>query len=238
MHLMRVRMAKGATILGSVATRLGEAGVDISRLQTRRKDEHHVVLDLLLDVPAEQPLEVVLQRCRDLDGVDVEHVVRYPAGADLHQDLELVQRLDRSDLDVAPEVLATAAPLLCGGTWAVLVELPDRVTFRTPLAPALQSLDLPVLDRLSETCAVTVRDGCPSGSGPTQLAVVALAPGRALLVARPGRTPFGAAELARLDHLAAVAVGTGADSLVSVLPSSKRDGFPGDGDVGDDRPHA
>ncbi len=48
-HLMRVRMAKGATILGNVATRLGEAGVDISRLQTRRKDEHHVVLDLLLD---------------------------------------------------------------------------------------------------------------------------------------------------------------------------------------------
>jgi hypothetical protein len=227
MHLMRVRMAKGATVLGSVAARLGEAGVDISRLQTRRKDEHHVVLDLLLDVPVEQPLELVLQRCRELDGVDVEQVVRYPAGADLHQDLELVQRLDRSDPELAPEVLATAAPLLCGGTWAALVELPDHVTFRTPRAPALQSLDLTILDGSSGTRAVTVREGCPTGSGPTQLAVVALAPGRALLVARTGRTPFGAAELARLDHLAAVAAGTGATSLLPVLPPSDRYDLPG-----------
>jgi len=217
-HLMRVRMAKGATILGSVATRLGEAGVDISRLQTRRKDEHHVVLDLLLDVPAGQPLELVLQRCQDLDGVDVEQVVAYPAGADLHQDLELVQRLDRSDPELAPQVLATAAPLLCGGTWAALVDLPDRVTFRTPRTPTLHLSDLAPLAGLDPTCAVELREGCPVGSGPLQLAVVALSPGHVLLVARTGRRAFSAAELARLDHLAAVAAGTSTARLVPVPP--------------------
>jgi hypothetical protein len=216
---MRVRMAKGATILGNLATRLGEAGVDISRLQTRRKDEHHVVLDLLLDVPTGQPLELVLQRCRGLDGVDVEQVVPYPAGADLHQDLELVQRLERSDRALAPQVLATAAPLLCGGTWATLVDLPDRVTFRTPRAPSLQPADLAPLAGLTGTCAVELREGCPVGSGPVQLAVVTLAGERALLVARSGRRPFGAAELARLDHLAAVATGTATAPLVPVPPS-------------------
>ncbi|GAA1837654.1 hypothetical protein ACFFOM_18850 [Microlunatus capsulatus] len=217
MHLMRVRMAKGATTLGSVATRLGEAGVDIARLQTRRKDEHHVVLDLLLDVPAGQPLEVVLHRCQEVEGVDVEQLVRYPAGADLHQDLELVQRLDRCDPAVAPQVLATAAPLLCGGTWAALVALPDRVLFQTSRAPALRASDLAPLADVTGTCAVEVLDGCPAGSGPTQLAVVALPPaGEALLVARTGREPFSPAELTRLRHLAEVAAGTATTSLPAV----------------------
>ncbi|SDR90380.1 hypothetical protein SAMN04488543_0719 [Friedmanniella luteola] len=207
MHLMRVRMATGATVLGSVATRLGEAGVDINRLQTRRKDAHHVVLDLLLDVPAGQPLDLVVQHCQDLDGVDVEQVVEYPAGADLHQDLELVQRLTRSGSELAPQVLATAAPLLCGGTWAALVELPHRLTFRTARAPLLEPSDLVPLAGLQQTRAVELPDGCPAGSGPTQVAVVALPPGRALLVGRVGPDPFNASELARLDHLAEVATG-------------------------------
>ena len=214
---MRVRMAKGATILGGVATRLGELGVDINRLQTRRKDEHHVVLDLLLDVPAGRPLELVLHRCQDLDGVDVEQLVAYPAGADLHEDLELVQRLDRSDPELAPQVLAAAAPLLCGGTWAALVERPDRVTFRTPRAPALQPSDLAPLQGRHATGALELWEGCPVGSGPTQLAVVALTPGTVLLVARAGRRAFSPAELARLDHLAAVAAGTGVTPLVPVV---------------------
>ena len=220
---MRVRMAKGATVLGGVATRLGEAGVDISRLQTRRKDEHHVVLDLLLDVPQGQPLEAVLRRCQDLEGVDVEQVVRYPAGADLHQDLELVQRLARSGRALAPQVLATAAPLLCGGTWAVLVDLPDRVAFSTPRAPALQTSDLAPLAGVEGTCAVEVARGCPVGSGVTQLAVVALPPGRVVLVVRAGREPFSPAELTRLDHLAEVAAGTATTSLPPV-PTSDRSG--------------
>lgn len=216
MHLMRVRMAKGAATLGRVATRLGEAGVDIARLQTRRKDEHHVVLDLLLDVPTGQPLEVVLHRCQEVEGVDVEQLVRYPAGADLHQDLELVQRLDRCDPAVAPQVLATAAPLLCGGTWAVLVERPDRVLFQTPRAPSLRASDLVPLAGAGGTRAVEVVDGCPAGSGPTHLAVVALPPGRVLLVARAGREPFSPAELTRLHHLAEVTTGTAATALPPV----------------------
>jgi hypothetical protein len=208
-HLMRIRMAQGATVLGAVASRLGDAGVDISRLQTRRKDEGHVVLDLLLDVPAWQSLDAVLAQCQDLAGVDVEQVLSYPAGADLHQDLELVERLHRCAPQRAPQVLATAAPLLCGGTWGALVELPDRVLFRTPRAPHLQPSDLEPLAGLGGTCAVELPQGCPPGSGPAQVAVVALPPGRVVLVVRAGTEPFGAAELARLDHLAAVAAGRG-----------------------------
>ena len=117
-------------------------------------------------------------------------------------DLELVQRLDRCDPAVAPQVLATAAPLLCGGTWAALVALPDRVLFQTSRAPALRASDLAPLAHVTGTCAVEVLDGCPAGSGPTQLAVVALPPDGALLVARTGREPFSPAELTRLRHLA------------------------------------
>ncbi len=217
MHLMRVRMAKGATVLGSVAARLGEAGVDITRLQTLRKDESHVVYDLLLDVPAGQSVELVLQRCQELEGVEVEHLVRHPAGADLHQDLELVQRLASADPEVAPQVLATAAPLLCRGSWAAIVGLPDQVLFATPRAPALCPADLDRLAGSAQTRAVELAAGCPPGAGRTQLAVIALPPDRALLVARPGREPFGAAELARLEHLAWLAVRS-ADSAIAPLP--------------------
>lgn len=205
---MRVRMAKGATVLGRVATRLGEAGVDINRLQTHVKDERDVVLDLLLDVPAHQSIEAVLAHCQALAGVRVEGVISYPAGADLHQDLELVQQLDRCTPDAAPEVLAAAAPLLCGGTWALLLQPGDRtVTFRTSRAPALSASDLAALGDLGTTHAVALPPGCPVDVA-TQLAVVAMAPRGTLVVARTGEDRFSPAELARLDHLAGVAAGS------------------------------
>ncbi len=230
MHLMRVRMAKGATILGSLAVRLGEAGVDITRLQTLRKDESHVVYDLLLDVPSGQSLELVLQRCQELEGVEVEHMVRHPAGADLHQDLELVQRLAGADPELAPQVLATAAPLLCRGSWAAIVSLPDRVLFATPRAPLLCPADLDRLTGFAQTRAVELAAGCPPGAGRTQLAVIALPPDRSLLVARAGHEPFGAAELARLEHLAWLAVRPG-DPAASPLPEFPHAAGAGGGPV-------
>jgi hypothetical protein len=204
--LMRVRMAKGATVLGRVASALGEAGVDINRLQTRRKDERHVVLDLLLDLPPELALDVLLDRCQTLEGVAVEQLMSYPAGADLHQDLELVQRLARCDATEAPQVLATAAPLLCGGTWAAVVDPADRVLhFKTPRTPLRQPSDLEALGPLQVAAALELPRGLPAGGPATQLAVVPLSDRATLLVGRTGRSPFTAAELARLEHLAEVA---------------------------------
>ena len=208
---MRVRVAKEAGALGAIATCLGQAGVDINRLQTESKDEHAVVLDLLLDLPAGQSLDEVVARCRALDGVHVERVDRYPAGADLHQDLEVVQRLTRCEAADRSRVLAAAAPLLCGGSWAVLLDRGDlTVRFATPLAPDLRPEQLSGLGPLDVTRAVPPTEPgadvvTPSGG----LALVALSPGEILLIGRTEGSGFTAAELARLDHLAALAGGDG-----------------------------
>ena len=205
---MRVRVAKQAGALGAIATCLGQAGVDISRLQTQSKDERAVVLDLLLDLPACQSLEEVVARCRALDGVQVEQVDSYPAGADLHQDLEVVQRLTHCDVVDRSLVLAAAAPLLCGASWAVLFNNEDlSVRFATQLAPDLPPEQLRRIGPLGATRAVPAGDAASEAvNAPGGLAVVALPPAETLLIGRTEGSGFTAAELARLDHLAGIAV--------------------------------
>jgi hypothetical protein len=206
---MRVRVAKEAGALGAIATCLGQAGVNINRLQTHSKDERAVVLDLLLDLPPGQSMDEVVARCRALDGVQVERVDSYPAGADLHQDLEVVQRLTLCEAADRSRVLAAAAPLLCAASWAVLLDRSDLgVRFATPLAPRLRPEQLRGLGPLDVTRAVPPAQ---SGADPVTpsggLAVVALSPEEILLIGRTEGFGFTAAELARLDHLAALATG-------------------------------
>jgi hypothetical protein len=205
---MRVRVAKQAGALGAIATCLGQAGVDINRLQTQSKNDQAVVLDLLLDLPPRQSLEEVVARCRALDGVQVEQVDSYPAGADLHQDLEVVQRLTHCEVIDRTLVLAAAAPLLCGATWAVLLDNGDlTIRFATQLAPPLPLEELSRIGPLGATRAVAAGNaGADAVAAPGGLAVVALPPGETLLIGRTEGSGFTAAELARLDHLAGIAV--------------------------------
>jgi hypothetical protein len=205
---MRVSIAKRAGALGAIATCLGQAGVDINRLQTHSKDEGGaVMLDLLLDLPLCQSLDEVVARCRALDGVQVEQVDSYPAGADLHQDLEVVQRLTHCERADRSLVLAAAAPLLCGGSWAVLFDNGDlSVRFATQLAPPLRPEQLSRLGPLGQTRALPPEEASADALAPSGgLAVVALPPGETLLIGRTEGLGFTAAELARLDHLAGIA---------------------------------
>ncbi len=207
MYLMRVRVAKEAGALGAIATSLGQAGVDINRLQTQSKDDRAVVLDLLLDLPSDQSMDEVVARCRALAGVQVERVDSYPAGADLHQDLEVVQRLTLCETAERSRVLAAAAPLLCGGSWAALVDRAElTVRFATPLAPELRPEELSAIGPLEVTRAVRPAEpGADQVAAAGGLAVVPLSAAEVLLIGRTEGSGFTAAELARLDHLAALA---------------------------------
>lgn len=195
MYLIRVRLPQRRGSLAAVATRLGEAGVNISRLQVRLRDEHGALVDFLVEQPGDEGLPEVVRGLDALDEVRVQWADRYPSGGGLHHDLEVIERMGAAAS--APEqVLVTAAPLLCQAAWALWVDADRRVRFATPLAPELTADDLRALDPLDATHPVEL-PGVGAGA-----AVVPLPQGGALVVARPESPDFTPAELARLEYLA------------------------------------
>ena len=131
---MRVRLPQRHGALGAVATLLGHAGANISRLQVRGKDERGAVVDFLLDAPDDpdgDPLvDLAVEELDRLADVVVEEVTHYPAGGGLHYDLEVIERM-RSGTGDPARVLATAAPLLCQAEWAAVIDVP-RLHGRVP----------------------------------------------------------------------------------------------------------
>ena len=201
---MRVRLPQRHGALGAVATLLGHAGANISRLQVRVKDERGAVVDFLLDAPDDpdgDPLvDLAVEELDRLADVVVEEVTHYPAGGGLHYDLEVIERM-RSGTGDPARVLATAAPLLCQAEWAAVVDVPRcTVEFQTSLAPALGRGELAHLAPYDSTHTSVL------GSGPQGRVAVATIPlpaTRALVIGRTNGPDFAAAELARLTYLAA-----------------------------------
>lgn len=195
---MRVRLPQRRGSLAAVATRLGEAGVNISRLQVRLRDEHGAVVDFLLELPDDRGVQEVVRGLDALDEVRVQWVDHYPSGGGLHHDLDVIERMGAGGS--SPEqVLVTAAPLLCGATWALLLDEPGRqVRFRTALAPETTPPTFAELGPVDTPRALEL-----PGDAPTAVAVVPLPPHGVLVVGRADGASFGPAELARLEYLAA-----------------------------------
>ena len=197
-YLIRVRLPQRRGSLAAVATCLGEAGANISRLQVRTRDEHGALVDFLVELLDDAGLQRVVRGLDALEDVRVQWVDPYPSGGGLHYDLEVLERMS-SGAGTAEQVLVTAAPLLCQAAWALLLDETGRhVRFRTALAPD------PTADELA---ALRPSDGAQTLTQPGDLgavvAVVPLPPDATLVVGRPDGPAFTAAELARLEYLAA-----------------------------------
>jgi hypothetical protein len=207
-YLLRVRLARGEGALAKVATLLGSVGVNISRLQTVVTDERGAVVDFLLEVADDFSPGVILEELGRLDGVTAEGISPYPAGGGLHYDLQVVERMRRGSVPPA-QVLATAAPLLCGARWALVVDCRNfRVLFRTAAAPELRRAELTRLASFTGTPTSELVAEAGGGEDRVAVATVPLPPDSVLLIGRPAGSPFTPSELARLSYLAAVASGT------------------------------
>ena len=205
--LLRVELPDVPGSLGRVATAIGEAGGDIEAIEiVEHRHDGTAVDDVLLEMAPGIMPDSVVSACNVLDGVHVLWCSRYAAGGNLFLDLEVVEQLTEDTataLDRLVEMLPVAfradwAARLCrtgGGVKQVhstsaapdlgdeqAVWFPLERAARLPLAPEWAQFD---------QCSVV---GAPLGED------------ELVVIGRRGGPEVLDSEVARLAHLAALAV--------------------------------
>jgi hypothetical protein len=205
--LLRLALPDVPGSLGTVASAIGITGANIEAIEiVEHRQDGKAVDDVLLELPNGVMPDSVVSECHQLDGVEVLWISRYTAGASLQLDLEAVEALTEEP-KAAVTHLVQLVPTVFRADWAALVA-PDgdglSVVAATSAAPDLDRvrddwLPLTGPDRLAATVPgepweSMVAAGAPVGSH-----------GRAVLMGRRGGPEFLDSELARLNHLVALA---------------------------------
>jgi hypothetical protein len=205
--LLRVELPDVPGSLGALATALGGAGADIEAIEiVERRADGRVVDDVLLQLPATVMPDALITACHQLEGVRVEWISRYNAGANLSMDLEAVERFTE-DPQHAIDQLVEVIPS----------------TFRTDWAMALHRVDGETVVKAKSSTAPKLVDEASSWLGirsakvlrpvpEWESTVLAASPARdrrgngfVVVVGRHGGPEFLASEVARLGHMVSLA---------------------------------
>jgi hypothetical protein len=205
--LLRVELPDVPGSLGRVATAIGEAGGDIEAIEiVEHRSDGTAVDDVLLEMAHGMMPDSVVSACNMLDGVHVLWVSRYAAGGNIFLDLEVVEQLTTNPA-LAIDELVDLLPVAFRADWAVrLVRTESGVkqVHATSAAPDLGddqgawlSLDraarLPVPPEWDQLTDVEVAGAPLDGDS-------------VVVIGRRGGPDILDSELARLGHLAALAV--------------------------------
>jgi hypothetical protein len=203
-YLLRVELPDVPGSLGRVATAIGEAGGDIDAIEiVEHRPDGTAVDDVLLDTAPGVMPDSIVSACNVLDGVHVVWVSRYGAGGNLFLDLEAVEAITEEPA-TALDRLVDLLPVTFRADWALRALLLDgspKTVYGTSAAPDLteeQSCWFPLpkaarLDVPQEWASVAA--GSPLESA-EEIVVLGRRGGPAILDS----------ELARLQHLAALAL--------------------------------
>lgn len=205
--LLRVELPDVPGSLGALATALGSAGADIEAIEiVERRSDGRVVDDVLLELPPQVMPDALITACHGLEGVTVEWISRYTAGANLSMDLEAVERFTE-DPKHAIEQLVEVIPATFRTDWALALNRVDgriNVVAGSPTAPQLVDQ---AADWLGITKARVLRD-VPEWDS----TVLAATPARdrrgeamVVVVGRHGGPEFLDSEIARLGHMVSLA---------------------------------
>lgn len=205
--LLRVELPDVPGSLGALATALGGAGADIEAIEiVERRSDGRVVDDVLLELPPQVMPDALITACHGLEGVTVEWISRYTAGANLSMDLEAVERFTE-DPKHAIEQLVEVIPATFRTDWALALNRVDgriNVVAGSPTAPQLVDQ---AADWLGITKARVLRD-VPEWDS----TVLAATPARdrrgeamVVVVGRHGGPEFLDSEIARLGHMVSLA---------------------------------
>lgn len=205
--LLRVALTDVPGSLGALATALGGAGADIEAIEiVERHADGRVVDDVLLELPPRVMPDALVTACHELDGVEVQWVSRYTAGANLSMDLEAVERFTE-DPARAIDLLIEVVPATFRTDWAMALQRGEDgavVRAASPTAPQLIAaadhwLDLPGRRTLQpvpqwESTVLAAAPGSARGLGPF-----------VVVVGRHGGPEFLDSEVARLGHMVSLA---------------------------------
>lgn len=209
-YLLRVVLPDRPGSLGAVATALGNTGADILAVDVvEQRPDGCAVDDFVLDLPPGRMPDGLVSACRAVDGVEVEFVGRYQAGAQLHRDLEAVEAMTM-DPGRAEEVLVDLIPAVFPACWGLLLaDAGDgrvRVLRASGGAPETDGFHPPWL---CAGRAVTVAADDTWAPPSWADVIAAVAPlddtGRVVVAGRNGGPEILASEVARLAHLTALA---------------------------------
>ena len=195
-YLLRVELSDVPGSLGRLATRIGEAGGDIEAIEIVEKRDDVAVDDVLLDlVPGTMP-DTIVSACHATPGVRVLWISRYAAGSQLFLDLEAVEEMTINPAQ-AVNRLVDLLPVTFRADWAARVHRTDGIVHATDAAPA----DLPFVE-VVRTQRVEI-----DGDDNNLYVGAHLSSDEVVLLVRRGGPAFLDSELARVGHLAALAVG-------------------------------
>ena len=208
-YLLRVELPDVPGSLGRVATAIGEAGGDIEAIEIveKKPDLGTAVDDVLLETAPGVMPDSIVSACTRLDGVTVLWISRYGAGGNLFLDLEAVESMTATPHSALDE-LVDLLPITFRADWGLRVRRTDsgiEITHSTSAAPDIVDGAVDWFP-LSRPARVEV----PSGWESWTSTLVAAAPlgdkDELVLFGRRGGPEVLDSELARLGHLAALAV--------------------------------
>lgn len=215
-YLLRVVLPDRPGMLGALASALGAEGADILSVDVVERSEGVAVDDLVVELEASRPPDVLITAAESVRDVSVESLRPFAGPLDTARELELVEAVTAAPAE-GMVLLAEAVPRIFRSAWALVVEAvaaPPRGTSRvrrlaaSAAAPETEAQDLPWLP----LARATVLDPVGGHDVPaawtdldTELAASPLGrPERAVVLGRPGGPAFRGSELARMSHLCGI----------------------------------
>lgn len=206
-YLLRVELPDVPGSLGRVATAIGEAGGDIEAIEiVEHRPDGTAVDDVLLEMAPGMMPDSVVSACNQLDGVHVLWVSRYAAGGNLFLDLEVVETLTANPVTALDE-LVDLLPVTFRADWGVRLARTDsgvKQVHATSAAPDLGDAQHAWLG-IDRATRLEIDEDWAQLAG-NVLAGAPLGDGEVVVFGRRGGPDILKSEIARLGHLAALAV--------------------------------
>ena len=195
--LLRVELPDVPGSLGRLASAIGEAGGDIEAIEIveKRHDDGTAVDDVLLELPPGAMPDTIVSACNLLPGVHVVWISRYAAGGNLFLDLEAVEDLTANP-DEALDRLVDLLPVTFRADWAARVHRVHGLRHATEATPPdLAFHELVRTERLEVV-----------GDDVNVMVAARLGGNEIVVVGRRGGPEFLDSEVARVGHLAGLAM--------------------------------
>ena len=203
-YLLRVSLPDVPGSLGRLATAIGAGGGNIDAIEIVERHDGLAVDDVVLNTGGQVLPDSIVSSCNSVEGVEVLWVSRYPSGSNLIRDLEAVEEMTSSEEDPIDSLLRLL-PAVLVVDWALRVAQDGdgiKVLDGTPAAPE----SLPDDFKWPKDFAHTSRVEVPEPWSDFVIAAAPVVDDELVVIARRGGPEILDSEVARLGHLAALAV--------------------------------